>query len=229
MKAILLLFPLLMVPVMGRERKKAPPPPTPLEQYVRDATARAASAAPNTSGSLWRADAPMLDIGRDLRARFVDDIVTIVVAEKASAVSTGNSKSSRKSSVTAGVTAAAGKLNPLGALTNLAGATGDQSLDGQGATARDTSLTTTISARVVQVLPNGYLVIEGAKEVQVNAERQQATVKGVARWNDITASNTISSDRLAQMEVRINGKGIVGDAIRRPNVLYRILLGILPF
>ena len=37
------------------------------------------------------------------------------------------------------------------------------------------------------------------------------------------------SDRLAQLEVRINGKGIVNDAVRRPFLLYRILLGLLPF
>lgn len=228
MRVILLLVPFLLLPALGRDRKKAPPP-SPLEQYVREAMARGEAAAPDPSGSLWRANAPLLDIGRDLRARFVDDIVTIVVAERASAVSTGNAKSSRKSAANASVNAAAGTLNPLGAMANLAGLSSSQSLDGQGATARDTSLTTTISARVTQVLPNGYLVIEGAKEVQVNSERQQATVKGVARWNDITSANTISSDRLAQMEVRINGKGIVGDAIRRPNVLYRILLGILPF
>ena len=41
-------------------------------------------------------------------------------------------------------------------------------------------------------------------------------------------NNTVLSDHLAQLEVRVNGKGVVGDAIRRPFILYRLLMGILP-
>jgi flagellar L-ring protein precursor FlgH len=79
------------------------------------------------------------------------------------------------------------------------------------------------------VLPNGYLVVEGAKDVQVNSERQIVTVRGVVRPFDVSSGNMVASDRIAQLEVKINGKGVVGDAIRRPFILYRILLGLLPF
>ena len=98
-------------------------------------------------------------------------------------------------------------------------------LNGEGATSRETVLSTTLSARVTHVLPNGYLVLEGAKDVQVNSERQTVTVRGVVRPADLGAGNTVRSDRLAQMEVRINGKGVVADAVRRPFFLYRLLLG----
>ena len=82
---------------------------------------------------------------------------------------------------------------------------------------------------MTHVLPNGYLVLEGAKDVMVNSERQIVTVRGVARPQDLSSANTIRSDQIAQMEIKINGKGVVGDAIRRPFILYRILLGLLPF
>jgi flagellar L-ring protein precursor FlgH len=49
------------------------------------------------------------------------------------------------------------------------------------------------------------------------------------RPTDVSPANTVRSDRLAQLEVRINGKGVVGDAVRRPFFLYRLLLGLLPF
>jgi len=49
------------------------------------------------------------------------------------------------------------------------------------------------------------------------------------RPTDLDPSNSIASDRLAQLELLINGKGVVNDSIRRPNILYRILMGILPF
>jgi flagellar L-ring protein precursor FlgH len=79
------------------------------------------------------------------------------------------------------------------------------------------------------VLPNGYLVVEGAKDVQVNSERQTVIVRGMVRPADLSPGNVVRSDRLAQLEVRINGKGIVNDAVRRPFILYRILLGLMPF
>jgi flagellar L-ring protein FlgH len=82
---------------------------------------------------------------------------------------------------------------------------------------------------VTHVLPNGYLVLEGAKDVMVNSEHQLVTVRGVVRPVDLSPGNTIRSDQIAQMEIKINGKGVVNDAIRRPFILYRILLGLLPF
>jgi flagellar L-ring protein precursor FlgH len=81
----------------------------------------------------------------------------------------------------------------------------------------------------VAVLPNGAMLVEAAKDIGINSERQAITVRGVVRPADIGRDNTVRSDRLAQLEVRVNGKGVVGDAIRRPFILYRILLGLLPF
>jgi len=90
-------------------------------------------------------------------------------------------------------------------------------------------LSTTLTARVTHVLPNGGLVLEAAKDIQINSEHQTITVRGVVRPADIDSTNSVRSDRLAQLEVRVNGKGVVGDAIRRPFILYRLLLGLLPF
>ncbi len=171
----------------------------------------------------------MADLNRDLRAVQVDDIVTIVVSDRASAVARGGTTSSRKSSASANVTSLAGPLKAKGPLANLANLSGAQDLKGTGETTRESSLTVTLTARVTHVLPNGYLVLEGNKDIIVNSERQQVNVRGVIRWNDVGPTNSVRSDRLANVEIHVNGKGVVGDAIRRPNLLYRILLGILPF
>ena len=88
-------------------------------------------------------------------------------------------------------------------------------------------ISTTLTARVRRAA-QWRAVVEATKDIQVNSERQTITVRGVARPADI-ASNTVRSDHLAQLEVRVNGKGVVGDAIRRPFILYRLLLGLLPF
>jgi flagellar L-ring protein precursor FlgH len=79
------------------------------------------------------------------------------------------------------------------------------------------------------VLPNGGLVVEASKDIQVNSERQTITVRGVVRPADIDPTNSVPSDRLGQLEIRINGKGVVADAIKRPFILWRLLLGLLPF
>jgi len=96
-------------------------------------------------------------------------------------------------------------------------------------TSRDVVISTTLTARVSAVLPNGAMLVEATKDVEVNSERQTITVRGIVRPADVAADNTVRSDRLGQLEVRVNGKGVVGDAIRRPFFLYRLLLGLLPF
>ena len=102
-------------------------------------------------------------------------------------------------------------------------------MDGEGTTSRVTTLTDTLSARVTHVLPNGYLVLEGTKNLMVNSEHQVVKVRGVIRPSDLSPGNLISSSQIAQMEIKIDGKGVVNDAVRRPNFIYRFLLGLLPF
>ena len=201
---------------------------SPIDRYVAEATARARKQQP-ASGSLYTPGGLLGEMARDLQARSVDDIVTIVVSDRASAVSRGVTATARSSSAKAAVSSLLLPNSLSTRLGGLANLSGDRSLDGEGETSRETQLTTTISARIVHVLPNGYLVVEGMKDIWINSEHQQVAVRGVVRWSDINASNQVSSDRLANLEVRVNGKGVVGDAIKRPNFLYRVLLGILPF
>lgn len=221
---------ILLAAVLAAARKKpATPVVSPLDRYVEDARARSAQSDPATPGAIWQAGSRLADSARDVRASQVDDVLTIVVAEQASAVTTGVTKTQRSSSTANSVTSLAGATRATSALANLAGSTGNTQLSGQGTTSRTTTLTTTLTARVVHVLPNGGLLVEASKDMQINSERQTITVRGVVRPADIDASNSVQSNRLADLEVRVNGKGVVGDAIRRPFILYRILLGLLPF
>jgi len=210
-------------------KKQPPPEVSSLDDYVAAAHRRAASALSESPGSLWVAPATLTDLAADVRARSVDDLVTIVVSEQASAVATGDTKTSRSSSANAAVTSAAGVLSSAGRFANLLNTNSAQSLTGDGTTSRSSTLAATLSARVVDVLPNGYLVIEGSKTTLVNSENQVITVRGVIRPNDLSNINSVQSGSIAQLELKINGKGVVNDAIRRPNFLYRLLLGLLPF
>ena len=225
-----LLFALLMAPILwGARKAPAAPPPSPLDRYVTDAKARQATAPAGGPGSIWTPSSRLADSVRDLRASMLDDILTILVVEQASAVSSGTTKTQRTSSTKNNISALAGITKAAGPWANLAGVSGDTQLNGQGTTSRGVTISTTLTARVAAVLPNGGMVVEASKEVEINSERQTITVRGVVRPADLLADNTVRSDRLAQLEVRVNGKGVVGDAIKRPFILYRLLLGLLPF
>lgn len=217
-----------MSPAAKKTKPPREPALTPVEVYAKEAEERGHSDF-RLPGSIWQPGAPLGGLARDPKAGQVDDLVTIVVAESASAVSTGTTKTSRQSSSGYSITSLLKPTKATGALANLLNTSGNQALNGQGTTSRDVTLTTTLSGRVVEVLPNGYLRIEGSKSVVINSETHLVSVRGVARPADITPGNQISSDQLAQMEVRINGKGVVNDAIRRPFILYRLLMGLLPF
>jgi flagellar L-ring protein precursor FlgH len=182
-----------------------------------------------SAGSLFVPYGAFADGARDLRASRIDDVLTIVVAENLSAVASGATQTSRKSSANSQITAAWGVLKSTSRLANPLNVSGDQQLAGTGTTSRNLTLSTTISARVVDVTSNGLLMVEGTRDIAVNSEKQTVTVRGLVRPADISTANTIPSVQVANLQVHVNGKGVVGDAIRRPNFLYRLLLGLLPF
>jgi flagellar L-ring protein precursor FlgH len=225
------LITLILVPAAfaASQKKPAAPPQSPLDRYIHDAKARSLEAAPPVSGAIWTPGSRLADAARDLRASQLDDMLTIHVVENASAVAKGTTKTARTSSANASVTSVAGALKATSALSNLAAMSGDRQLAGEGTTSRDVVISTTLTARVAAVMPNGALIVEASKDVEVNSERQTITVRGIVRPADIGPDNIIRSDRLGQLEVRVNGKGVVGDAIKRPFFLYRLLLGLLPF
>jgi len=221
-----------MIPLLATASAKKKPgaqPKPSLEQYVLEINRRSHQSSSASPGSLYTTSGRLADGFRDVRASQALDLVTVIVSDKASAVSTGVTSTSRKSSVNASVTSLFGPKTTTSALSNLANTTNNQQLQGQGTTSRGTTLTTTVTAEVTDVLPNGNLVIQGQKEIAVNSEKQVITLRGIIRPDDLSPVNSIPSDRVARMEILVNGKGVVNDAVKRPFFLYRILLGLLPF
>jgi flagellar L-ring protein FlgH len=182
-----------------------------------------------STGSTYSVDGSLADLSADFRARHLGDQLTVVVLDSASAVASGVTSEKRQSSANASVTSLFGVKSPTGALANLAASSGQQQLAGQGSTTRATTLSTKISVRVLRVLPNGDLIVEGSKLIAINSEFQTITLRGIVRQVDLGPLNSVISNQVADLEVRINGQGVVNDAIRRPNFLYRLFLGLLPF
>jgi len=213
-----------------KKKDQKPPEPSPLDKYISDSYKDGSSPqAAHPPGSTWSQNALFSNLGLDLKASRVNDLVTVVVNETFSAVASGDVKTQRQSTAKSNIAQLAGVTKTTGPLANLLGTNTQTQLQGTGETSRGAVLTANLSARVTNVLPNGYLVIEGTKRVQVSSENQVVTVRGVIRPVDLDPTNTVPSNRIAQMEIQVNGKGVINDSVHRPNILYRLLLGILPF
>src|SRR6266851_9106424 len=137
---------LLAAPILAAKGRPKAPEISPLDQYINESMSRRGPSVLNggSPGSLWNPSALFSDLARDLRASRVDDLVTILVTERANASSTGDTKTSRQSSLKAGINSIFGPTVAKGALSQLADVNNNSSLQGQGATSRQTVLSTTL-------------------------------------------------------------------------------------
>jgi flagellar L-ring protein precursor FlgH len=89
-------------------------------------------------------------------------------------------------------------------------------------------LTATISARVVEVFPNGNLFIEGRREISTNGETLIVMVSGIVRPEDVESNNSIQSKFIADAKIVYTGDGILAEA-QSPGWLTRVATIIWPF
>lgn len=181
-------------------------------------------------GSLWQGEAGLV---ADHKARRVGDTLTILILESASASKQASTDTKRGSSISAGVPNLLGlerstTVTGWADLANLINAETSSSFGGSGSTSRKESLTATISAKVLTVLPNGNLQIEGKRNVRVNGEDQIIKVEGTVRPRDISTDNTITSTLIADARITYAGKGIVSDQ-QEQGWLMRLINNVWPF
>jgi flagellar L-ring protein FlgH len=183
--------------------------------------------------SLWRPGSRAFF--RDQRARQIGDVLTVQVTIADEAQLRNESSRSRSNSEDFGVGGFFGLQNVLeSALPAPVSASSLVDLDsatahaGRGNVRRDESIRLNVAAVVVQVLPNGNMVIQGRQEVRVNFEVRELYVAGVVRPEDITSKNTISHDKIAEMRVAYGGRGQITD-VQQPRYGQQVLDIILPF
>ncbi len=198
-----------------------------LSEYVRQARSLPRDNR-QAQGSLWSETAYLAGGFRDLKASRLADIVTIQVLEETSALAEATTESSRKENLDSKFANLYGLEKLVSELPNLANGSRTREFTGDASTTRRSVLRTSIAARVVEVFPNGSLLLEGNREIAINDERQTVTVRGVVRPQDISPANAVLSTKLAELEIQVQGRGLVSEA-QNPGVLYRVLSGIWPF
>jgi flagellar L-ring protein precursor FlgH len=186
-------------------------------------------AAPLLSlGSIWVDAGPMASLSADYKATTTGDLITIVVVQDVTSSNTGAVSTARAFNANSGITSLPGKLK-VGGVTNLLGLNSAETLSGKGQASSATSVTTNLSGRVVAVLPNGNLVIEAERIINMNHEKQNIVLRGVVRRGDIGPKNTVASNAIGDLELEIKGKGVISDGVRPPHPVLRAILRILNF
>lgn len=162
--------------------------------------------------------APAPSMYSDRIARRVGDVITIQIVENttASAVAGTNTKSEYDVGLQGGGT---GALD----FVPLFGGNGSTKSEhkGDGRTSRQGRISGILTAKVVEVFPNGNLRVEGEKSVIINGERQLTIINGVVRPEDISPRNVVRSDLIADAEITIKGKGILANT-ERPGFFARV-------
>ncbi|MGO8758257.1 MAG: flagellar basal body L-ring protein FlgH [Terracidiphilus sp.] len=180
-----------------------------------------------TLGSLWLPGEGS-ELSTDYKARKLNDTVMIVVSVATTAAQSGDVNTSRAFTTSSAITGLAGGVD-TSLMNPLLAANSTNTLKGSGATDTSTTFKTSMTARVIAVLPSGNLVIEAQRKIFMNNQHEDVTVRGVVRPNDIGNGNTVSSAALSNLEVEMKGKGVIADSTRPPNRIMRALLWILGF
>lgn len=200
----------------AREPAWAPP--------TAQATAPAAPAAA-PAGSIFRAESyrPLFE---NHRARIVGDTLLVQVVEKVSAVQKSTSQIDRSGAISGGLSAVP-FLKPSALTRANAAGTGSNTFEGKGSTESSNDFSGSITVTVVQVLPNGHLVVSGEKQIGVNASVDVLRFSGTVDPRAITPGNSVQSAQVANVRVEQRGRGQQAD-VQAMGWASRVFLNLLP-
>ena len=165
----------------------------------------------------------------DHRARLIGDTLTVQIVEKVSATQKSPpARSTRAGGVAAGVTAIPGiSANSFTPARATIGATSSNTFAGKGSTENSNDFSGTITATVIEVLPNGHLIISGEKQIGVNHNVDVLRFSGQVDPRAIQTGNSVASAQIANVRIEQRGKGQQADA-QGIGWLGRFFLNVLP-
>lgn len=166
------------------------------------------------AASLWNSSKSMYS---DEKARAIGDLVTLIIVEQAQATQSASTNTGSDGRVQVGPIALADIVPVIPPIS----AGGSDSASAKGSTTRGGSLNARMTAKVVDVLPNGNLMIEGRQTIIVNNEEQIIIVSGQVRAKDVAPDNTVLSTFVADATISYEGTGPIGDK-QNPGLLTRI-------
>jgi len=183
--------------------------------------------------SLWAAN--RTTFFKDQRASDIGDIITVMIDIDDEAELENSSQRTRSSNESADTPALAGYEASLGRVlpdavdpANLIGFDSNSNHNGTGSIEREEEVQVTLAALITQILPNGNMVIRGRQEVVVNFEKRVLQIDGVIRPEDISTTNTISYEQIAEARIAYGGEGQITD-VQQPRYGQQLYDIIFPF
>ncbi len=184
------------------------------------------------AGSLWNDRG--VTLFEDHRAAGLGDIITVRIEEQSNATRDASTSTKRESESSFGVGAFFGTLakvvakNPTLKPEELFKSISAAEFGGAGSTKRSGKLVGTLPVRIKKVMPNGDFFAEGNKIILINDEETFLYLSGVVRPMDIQPDNSVSSSRLADVELEYTGRGVVSER-QSPGWFSRVLDHVWPF
>ncbi|MGE5384928.1 MAG: flagellar basal body L-ring protein FlgH [Betaproteobacteria bacterium] len=161
------------------------------------------------------------------RARYVGDTITVLITENTSASMKSNAEAQRSGSISASVDPMKGVLGNTFEGMSL-GAKSANSFSGKGDSANNNVFTGTMTATVIEVLPNGNLLISGEKQLGIGAQTEYIRVSGVVNPTTISIANDVPSSKIADARIEYKSAGYISEA-QVMGWLARFFLSFLPF
>ena len=183
-------------------------------RHFEPTTRMSAPPAPPTDGAIYSA-ARGMELFADQKARHPGDVLTIRLQESTNATKNAVTKTSKTTSLANTGPTLFGKTYTNNGVPLLnASLDGKHSFDGEGSSTQSNSLAGSITVTVVDVQPNGNLVVQGEKSLQLNQGDETVRIAGVVRPADIATDNTVGSDKIADARISYSGKGAVAASNR---------------
>ena len=199
-----------------------------LDQYLQRMQTGIAPGAGPSAGSLWVDSGRLASLASDYKALHAGDLITILVVQDTTADSAGSVAAARTFTANSGISALGGHIKTSG-VASLFSPTSAQTLTGKGQAATTSTIRTSLTGRVVAVLPGGNLVVEAERQLTMNNEKQVLLLRGLVRPGDVGPNNSVTSNAIADLEFELKGKGVISDGNRPPNAIIRAVLKIVGF
>ena len=170
----------------------------------------------------------------DQRARRIGDILTVTFNEVFAATKAQTAASSKADAFAVTLPTALPNILTGGFATDAGGngagltAGTNRTFSGAGNAAQSNSFTGALAVTVVRVFPNGNMEVAGQKEITLNNGNEYVRLKGIVRPEDISATNIVSSTRLADAQIRYTGSGHLADS-SKPGWLSLLMRALSPF
>ena len=185
------------------------------------------------ANSLWRAGSRAFF--KDQRASDVGDILTVDISIDDTATLNNSTSRERDNAENAGLSSFLGLETQLAQVlpdavnpANLVAGASTSKASGTGKISRNEKINLKVAATVIQILPNGNLVVAGRQETRVNYEVRELQVAGIVRPEDITSTNTIDFDQVAEARIAYGGRGHISD-VQQPRYGQQIYDIVWPF